>query len=139
VGETGAALQRIEAKVADINDVVVAMSSSAEEQATSLQQIAAAVNLMDQATQQNAAMSEQASAASQSLASESEQLSRLVEQFKAPSSGGGRLRRPALRAVASGAERVGRAEPRRAPLRAATRACGQDAAAATAEAEWSEF
>jgi len=112
------------------------MSSSAEEQATSLQQIAAAVNLMDQATQQNAAMSEQASAASQSLVSESEQLSRLVGQFKAPSSGGDPLRRPALRAVASAKER---AEPRRAPPRPAARACGQGTAAATDEAEWSEF
>jgi len=136
VGETGAALERIETKVSEINDVVVAMSSSAEEQATSLQQIAAAVNLMDQATQQNAAMSEQASAASQSLVSESEQLSRLVGQFKAPSSGGDPLRRPALRAVASAKER---AEPRRAPPRPAARACGQGTAAATDEAEWSEF
>jgi len=84
VGETGAALERIEAKVSEINAVVATMSSSAEEQATSLQQVAAAVNHMDQATQQNAAMSQQASAASQSLASESEQLARLVGRFKVP-------------------------------------------------------
>jgi methyl-accepting chemotaxis protein len=132
VAETGAALGRIEAKVSEINGVVAAMTSSAEEQATSLQQIAAAVNLMDQATQQNAAVSEQASAASQSLATESEQLARLVGQFKAPPSGREPPRRPALRAVASAIER---AEPRRAPPRAPTRAHGQGAA----EAEWSEF
>jgi methyl-accepting chemotaxis protein len=136
VGETGAALERIEAKVSEINDVVAAMTSSAEEQATSLQQIAAAVNLMDQATQQNAAMSEQASAASQSLASESERLAELVARFKVQARGGVPLRRPAPRAVASAVER---AEPRRVPPRAATRACGQGGAAATAEAEWSEF
>ena len=130
VGETGAALGRIEAKVSEINDVVAAMTSSAEEQATSLQQIAAAVNLMDQATQQNAAMSEQASAASQSLAAESERLAELVGRFKAPPGGREPLRRPAARAVASTVEtadpdakllsapRVGRAvkaSPQRAP------------------------
>jgi hypothetical protein len=46
------------------------------------------------------------------------------------------LRRPAPRLVASAIEC---AEPRRAPLRAATRACGQGAAAASAEANRSEF
>ena len=101
VGETGAALGRIEAKVSEINNVVAAMTSSAEEQATSLQQIAAAVNLMDQATQQNAAMSEQASAASQSLASESERLAELVGRFKAPPGGHDPLRRLAARASAA--------------------------------------
>jgi methyl-accepting chemotaxis protein len=136
VGETGAALERIEEKVSEINEVVAAMSSSAEEQATSLQQIAAAVNLMDQATQQNAAMSEEASAASQSLVSESERLARLVGQFKAPPNGEEQLRRPAPRALAPAVER---AEPRRASRGAATRARGQGGAAATAEAEWSEF
>ncbi|MGA2493270.1 MAG: globin-coupled sensor protein [Roseiarcus sp.] len=131
VGETGAALGRIEAKVSEINDVVAAMTSSVEEQATSLQQIAAAVNLMDQATQQNAAMSEQASAASQSLAAESERLAELVGRFKAPPGSREPLRRPAAHAVASIVEP---AESRRASLRAATRALGHGTAAASAKA-----
>jgi len=91
---------------------------------------------MDQATQQNAAMSEEASAASQSLVSESERLARLVGQFKAPPSNGESLRRPEPRAFASAVER---SEPRRASLGAATCARGQGGAAATAVAEWSEF
>ena len=136
VAETGAALERIEAKVSEINDVVAAITASAEEQANSLQQVAAAVNQMDQATQQNAAMSEQASAASQSPASESEQLARLVGRFKVPPSGREPLRRPAPRAVPLAVER---AALRRTPARAAAQARGQGVAAASAEAEWSEF
>jgi methyl-accepting chemotaxis protein len=119
VGETGAALGRIEAKVSEINAVVATMTSSAEDQATSLQQIASAVNLMDQATQQNAAMSEQASAASQSLASESERLAELVGRFKAPPGGQDQRRgQPASASVST----LERAEPRLAPARAAARA-----------------
>jgi len=134
VGETGAALERIEAKVSEINAVVATMSSSAEEQATSLQQVAAAVNHMDQATQQNAAMSQQASAASQSLASESEQLARLVGRFKVPPGGGEPLPRPAPRAAPSAVEP---AQPRRPRVRAAAQGRGHGVAAASAE--WSEF
>jgi methyl-accepting chemotaxis protein len=136
VGETGAALQRIETQVSEINDVVATMTTSAEEQATSLQQIAAAVNLMDQATQQNAAMSEQASAAGQSLVSESERLALLVGRFKAPPGHADPQRGPSPRPVASA---VDRPELQRAPPRAPARARGQGAAAASAEPEWSEF
>ena len=131
VGETGAALGRIEAKVSEINDVVAAMTSSAEEQATSLQQIAAAVNLMDQATQQNAAMSEQASAASQSLAAESERLAELVGRFKAPPGGRQPLRHPTARAVAA---TVDGAESDRASLRLPSRARDQRVGGASAKA-----
>jgi len=81
VAETGEALARIVDKVGEINAVVVDIASGAQEQATGLQQINAAINQMDQTTQRNAAMAEEATAASQTLARESEQLKRLVEQF----------------------------------------------------------
>jgi len=81
VAQTGKALERIEAKVQEINNVVAEIASSAQEQATGLSEINSAVSQMDQVTQQNAAMSEQASASSQSLAQESDQLSQLVRQF----------------------------------------------------------
>jgi methyl-accepting chemotaxis protein len=50
---------------------VADIAASAQEQATGLQQVNAAVNQMDQVTQQNAAMVEQATAASHGLAQES--------------------------------------------------------------------
>ena len=81
VGETGKALERIVAQVAEINGVVAEIAASAEEQATGLQQVNTAVNQMDQVTQQNAAMVEQATAASHTLTGEAEQLSKLISRF----------------------------------------------------------
>jgi len=82
VGQTGEALNRIVAQVADINTVVSEIAASAQEQATGLHQVNTAVNQMDQVTQQNAAMVEQSTAASHSLAQETEELARLIARFK---------------------------------------------------------
>jgi methyl-accepting chemotaxis protein len=82
VGETGKALARIAEQVARLNGLVGDISSSAQEQATGLNQVNTAVNQMDQVTQQNAAMVEQATAASHGLAGEASELARLVGQFQ---------------------------------------------------------
>ncbi|WP_374469412.1 methyl-accepting chemotaxis protein [Phenylobacterium sp.] len=82
VGETGQALERIVAQVADITTVVTEIAASAQEQATGLHQVNTAVNQMDQVTQQNAAMVEQSTAASHSLAQDAEALSQLISRFK---------------------------------------------------------
>ena len=95
VAETGKSLERIVAKVAEINGVVTEIAAGAQEQATGLQQVNTAVNQMDKVTQQNAAMAEQATAASRSLSQESAELSKLVGQFQVGNSGSAGLRRPA--------------------------------------------
>jgi methyl-accepting chemotaxis protein len=82
VGETGKALARIVAQVDRLNSLVSEIAASAQEQATGLGQVNAAVNQMDQVTQQNAAMVEQSTAASHSLAGESESLAKLIAQFQ---------------------------------------------------------
>jgi methyl-accepting chemotaxis protein len=81
VDETGQALGRIVAQVSQLNGLVAELAASAKEQSTGLGEVNAAVNQMDQVTQQNAAMVEQATAASHSLAYEAEELARLVGQF----------------------------------------------------------
>jgi methyl-accepting chemotaxis protein len=81
VGETGAALGRIMALVANLDAQVAAIAGSAKEQATGLKEVNAAINQMDQVTQQNAAMVEQTSAASHAMADEAAALAALVEQF----------------------------------------------------------
>ncbi|ARQ62194.1 methyl-accepting chemotaxis domain-containing protein (plasmid) [Rhizobium sp. Kim5] len=58
------------------------IATSAREQSTGLAEINTAVNLMDQATQQNAAMVEQSTAAAASLSSEAGRLRELVNQFQ---------------------------------------------------------
>ena len=82
VSETGQALGRIVTQVTQLNGLVAELAASAKEQATGLGEVNAAVNQMDQVTQQNAAMVEEATAASHSLAHEAEELGRLVGQFR---------------------------------------------------------
>ncbi len=82
VGETGDALSRIVAQVAEVSGVVGEIASSAQEQATGLAEVNTAVNQMDQVTQQNAAMVEQSTAASHALAQEAEELARLTSRFQ---------------------------------------------------------
>ncbi len=82
VGETGKALKRIVGQIAEINGVVTDIAASAQEQATGLNEVNAAVNQMDQVTQQNAAMVEESTAASHTLAHEADELSRMMSQFK---------------------------------------------------------
>ncbi|MBA4794841.1 MAG: CHASE3 domain-containing protein [Phenylobacterium sp.] len=105
VGQTGEALNRIVAQVAEINGVVSAIASSAQEQATGLHQVNTAVNQMDQVTQQNAAMVEESTAASHSLAQEARELQRLMARFKtgqtsAQPPASSRRAQPALKTIA---------------------------------------
>ena len=82
VGETGKSLTRIVEHVRQLNQLVSEIAASAQEQAAGLAEVNIAVNQMDQATQQNAAMVEQSTAASHSLVGEAEALTELVGQFR---------------------------------------------------------
>src|SRR5690606_13459679 len=68
--------------VAEMDALAAEIASSAQEQATGLSQVNAAVNQMDQVTQQNAAMVEQTTAAAASLKTEADQLALLVGRFE---------------------------------------------------------
>ncbi|MCM2291120.1 methyl-accepting chemotaxis protein [Allorhizobium sp. BGMRC 0089] len=81
VSDTGEALKSISTLIVEINDHVVAISTAAREQSTGLSEVNAAVNSMDQATQQNAAMVEESSAAAATLARESDKLKSMIGQF----------------------------------------------------------
>jgi methyl-accepting chemotaxis protein len=82
VAETGAALERIMAQVADVNTVIANIAAGAREQATGLDEVNIALGRMDQVTQQNAAMVQQSTETSRSLSHETNELSRLVGQFE---------------------------------------------------------
>ena len=58
------------------------IAASAQEQSSGLSQVNAAVNQMDQMTQQNAAMVEESTAAAHSLAQETTSLSDLMGRFR---------------------------------------------------------
>jgi len=82
VDGAGKALERIVEQVLRLNDLVGNIATAAQEQATGLSQVNAAINQMDQVTQQNAAMVEQSTAASSGLVHETEELARLIGQFR---------------------------------------------------------
>ena len=82
VNDTGDGLQEIARLVSAINQHMDAIAVAAREQASGLSEINAAVNHMDQATQQNAAMVEEMNAAGTGLADESGRLTQLLAQFK---------------------------------------------------------
>jgi methyl-accepting chemotaxis protein len=82
VAETGRSLERIVCEVGEIHGVVTEIAASAQEQASGLAQVNAAINQMDHVTQQNAAMVEQSTAASHALAQEAEALVQLTRRFK---------------------------------------------------------
>ena len=81
VKETGESLNVIVSEVREISHHVNAIVEASREQATGLQEINTAVNVMDQGTQQNAAMVEQSTAASHGLAREAAALNQLLAQF----------------------------------------------------------
>jgi len=81
VGQAGEALRQIVSQVADIDRLVGEIAASAQEQATGLHEVNAAVNQMDQVIQQNAAMVEESTAATHSLKGEAGELASLVGRF----------------------------------------------------------
>jgi len=81
VGQTGRSLEQIVGQVIDIDTNVVAIVEAAREQAVGLKEINVAVNSMDQATQQNAAIAEESTAASTDLANQAAALKELVAFF----------------------------------------------------------
>ena len=82
VSETGSSLERIVVHVTGFYATINDIAASAKEQASALAEISAAINQMDQVTQQNAAMVEQSTAASQSLTNETVELDRLTSYFQ---------------------------------------------------------
>ena len=139
VGQTGEALEGIAAKVGQIDGVVAEIATAAREQATALNEVNSAINLMDQVTQQNAAMVEESTAASHALATEADELGRLVSRFRVGE----------VRTGESGRMLERRAHPAAAPItrvRASAPLRGYDGGAATArklapidEEGWEEF
>lgn len=82
VRDTGEALTGISSRIEAINVQVEAIAVSAREQSVGLGEINSAVNLLDQGTQQNAAMVEENNAASALLMTEAQRLRELVGMFR---------------------------------------------------------
>ncbi|WP_158809821.1 methyl-accepting chemotaxis protein [Beijerinckia sp. L45] len=82
VTETGDALERILAQVAEATVVVSAIARSAHDQSLGLEDLNKIMNEMDRVTQKNAAMVEESTAASHALTRETDGLTNLVSSFR---------------------------------------------------------
>ncbi|MBB3660581.1 methyl-accepting chemotaxis protein [Rhizobium sp. BK650] len=132
VNDTGEGLAAIADLVLQINQHMDAIATAAQEQSMGLSEINSAVNHMDQATQQNAAMVEEMNAAGAGLAEESKRLGELLSAFHTGEAE--RVERQAKRAARpASAATTGRLAARPAPVTQG------NAALKHLQQEWSEF
>ncbi|MCY1669257.1 methyl-accepting chemotaxis protein [Rhizobium sp. SL86] len=143
VSDTGEGLTAIEQLVQVINAHMDAIATAAHEQSSGLAEVNTAVNHMDQATQQNAAMVEEMTAAGAALARESSQLSELLSHFQLGTPiqqlrpAGTRTPTPAPAAAPVRTPALSRAAA--TPSRAAAAPLRTQGNAALAPSEWEEF
>jgi len=65
-----------------VGQIIGEISSSATEQSSGIAQVNQSVGMIDQATQQNAALVEQSAAAAQGLREQADALAQVVRQFR---------------------------------------------------------
>ncbi|MFL9926363.1 methyl-accepting chemotaxis protein [Herbaspirillum lusitanum] len=82
VGIAGGTMEKMMAGVKALGDVVAQISGATGEQSVGLKEINDAINLMDQMTQQNAALVEQAAGAATSLLEQANEMAAAVSAFQ---------------------------------------------------------
>jgi methyl-accepting chemotaxis protein len=82
VDKAGATMTEIVGSIRRVTDIMGEISSASSEQSAGVSQVGEAVNHMDQATQQNAALVEEMAAAASSLKSQAQDLVQVVALFK---------------------------------------------------------
>ncbi|ALU88941.1 methyl-accepting chemotaxis transducer transmembrane protein [Herbaspirillum rubrisubalbicans M1] len=82
VEQAGATMDEVVASVRRVTDIVAEISSASQEQSDGIEQVNQAINLMDEATQQNAALVEQAAAAARQMQEQAASLSETVSVFR---------------------------------------------------------
>jgi methyl-accepting chemotaxis protein len=145
VDESGKALAEIVVRVKKVTDVMAEIASSSREQASGIEQVNKAITMMDDVTQQNAALVEEASAAAQALTEQASNLTQLISRYRVGEGSSAEAPRPAARPAPS--HTAAPAVERRAPTRPLTgkkrpavvsTATPGGAAGAAAE-EWKDF
>ena len=82
VDQAGATMHEVVNAISRVNDIMGEISAASAEQSNGVAQVGQAVNSMDQATQQNAALVEQMAAAAASLRTQAQDLVQIVSVFK---------------------------------------------------------
>ncbi|HEY4446640.1 MAG TPA: methyl-accepting chemotaxis protein [Steroidobacteraceae bacterium] len=141
VDESGKALGEIVVRVKKVTDVMAEIASSSREQASGIEQVNKAITMMDDVTQQNAALVEEASAAAQALTEQASNLTQLISRYRVGESSAAEAPRAAARPPAAPAvERRAPTRPmtgKKRPVAVSTPAPAR-AGGAAAE-EWKDF
>jgi methyl-accepting chemotaxis protein len=143
VNESGKALGEIVVRVKKVTDVMAEIASSSREQASGIEQVNKAITMMDDVTQQNAALVEEASAAAQALTEQAANLTQLIARYRVAESGPDEAPRSALRPTPAPARLVERRAPTR-PMSGKKRPVAVPAAvparsSGAAAEEWKDF
>src|SRR5579863_2194302 len=112
VDESGKVLAEI---VTRVTKVMAEIASSSREQASGIEQVNKAITMMDEVTQQNAALVEQASAAAQALTGQAANLTKMIARYQVGEGNADEAPRAAARPPAAA-----RLVERRAPTRPMT-------------------
>ena len=131
VHKAGATMGEIVASVQRVTDIMSEISAASQEQSAGIEQVNQTVVQMDETTQQNAALVEEATAAARAMEEQAGQLSDAVSIFKLDE----QVAAPAP--VAASAPRSARTAP--APVAPARRPATRPVATELADGDWQEF
>ncbi|SDK75118.1 methyl-accepting chemotaxis protein [Stenotrophomonas pavanii] len=137
VHQAGSTMGEIVASVQRVTDIMAEISAASQEQSAGIEQVNQTVVQMDETTQQNAALVEEATAAARAMEDQAVQLGEAVARFRLASQGTAAipprpLAAPVPRQVAAAAPAA-----RPAPARGLRTATAQPALAA--DGDWQEF
>jgi methyl-accepting chemotaxis protein len=143
VDESGKALGEIVVRVKKVTDVMAEIASSSREQASGIEQVNKAITMMDDVTQQNAALVEEASAAAQALTEQASNLTQLISRYRVGEGSSAEAPRAAARptavAAAPAVERRAATRPLTGKKRPVAVAAAPARAAGAAAEEWKDF
>ena len=146
VDDSGKVLGQIVAGVKKVTDVMADIASSSREQSSGIEQVNRAITMMDDVTQQNAALVEEASAAAQALTEQASNLSQLIARFRVGQGAETYLPQPMPRPAASAAvkvpERRGPNRPlsgKKKPIAVSMPSAPYRNASAGAQEDWKDF
>ncbi|WP_084582742.1 methyl-accepting chemotaxis protein [Sphingomonas azotifigens] len=122
------AFAAIATDVREVHDLLGSMATANQAQASSIGEISTAITVMDQATQQNAAMVEETSAAARNLSGEVEALKRQAQAFTVDEGHNARMSLPLRRPAIANKRASG-----------GSRAAAPAAAPAMADGDWATF
>ncbi|MFL9582032.1 methyl-accepting chemotaxis protein [Stenotrophomonas sp. AB1(2024)] len=132
VNQAGATMGEIVASVQRVTDIMAEISAASQEQSAGIEQVNQTVMQMDETTQQNAALVEEATAAARSMEEQAGHLTDAVSLFKLEGQTA-----PVVTAAAPAARHAAPARPR-APSTPARRTAVREPAPA-GEGDWQEF